>query len=86
MSITLFLIKTVQLTRFVIKIYSNNLDLNLDDEIATLLSQLENYSYPKQIISELLILYGVNLVEILDLSDNIILASSNILPDDIIYE
>lgn len=86
MSLTLFLVKTIQLTKFVVKIYSDNQDLNLDDEIATLLSQLESYVYPKQIISDILILYGVNLVEILDLDNNIILASSNILPDDIIYE
>lgn len=86
MSISLFLVKTVNLTKFNINIYGSNQELNLDDEIATILSQLESSEYPKEIISQILIIYGVNLVEILDKNDKIILASSNILPDDIIYE
>jgi len=85
-TIILFLIKTVDLTKFKINLYSTNEHINLDNEIATLLSKLENYNYPKEIISELLVLYGVNLVEVFDLNEQLILASSNILPDDIIYE
>lgn len=86
MTVSLFLVKTVQLTKYNINIYSSNQSLNLDDEIATILSQLEASKYPKEIISQLLIIYGVNLIEILDKNDEIILVSSNILPDDIIYE
>jgi hypothetical protein len=86
MNTILFLVKTVELSKFKIAIYSTNQNLNLDDEIATLFSKLETYNYPKDIISELLVLYGVNLVEVFDLNEQLILASSNILPDDIIYE
>ena len=82
----LFLIKTVELTNFNIYIYSPIDQLDIDAEIEALTPKLNEYQYPKEIISELLVLYGVNLIEVTNKNNQIILVSSNVLPEDIAYE
>lgn len=62
---------------FNIKIYSQNknLILNLNDIVLA--------ESPRQISDSLLAINGVNLIEVFDKTDNLLLISSNILPENI---
>lgn len=81
----IYLIKTLEITNFNIKIYSTNIDLNIDIAIDKMLSDILVAPYPRQISDLILSINGVNLIEIMDKDNNIILITSNILPENIIY-
>lgn len=81
----IYLVKTLEIPSFNIKIYSTNADLNIDSATDNILQDILVAPYPRQISDLFLSISGVTLIEILN-KDNIkVLVTSNILPEDLIY-
>lgn len=81
----IYLIKTLEITTFNLKMYSTDANLNIDSSIDKILPDILVAPYPRQISDLILSINGVVLIEIMDKDNNIILISSNILPENIIY-
>lgn len=81
----IYLIKNLEIPSYNIKIYSITSDLNIDLAIESLLNDVLVAPYPRQISDLILSINGVTLIEILDKDNNIILITSNILPEDLSY-
>jgi hypothetical protein len=80
-----YLIKNIETNKFYINIYSENNLLNIDIAINNILADMDQVPYPRQISDLILSINGVCLIEISDKNNNIILVTSNILPENITY-
>lgn len=81
----IYLIKSLEIPSFNIKIYSISSDLNIDTSIENILGDILVAPYPRQISDLILSINGVTLIEILNKDNSVILVTSNILPEDLSY-
>jgi hypothetical protein len=81
----IYLIKSLEIPNFNIKIYSTSSDLNIDSSIENILEDILVALYPRQISDLILSINGVTLIEILNKDNSVILVTSNILPEDLFY-
>jgi len=74
-------IKDVVLDNTKLNIYSTNAILNIDEQLSAISNELNSAQYPREISDMIISISGVSLLEISDLNDNILLITSNILPE-----
>jgi hypothetical protein len=83
MSSHIHLTNTFNTDNFIVKVYSSQHDVEFSSVIDALFNDLNSQQYPRGIIELLLAIDGVNMIRVFDKQDNLILTSSNILPEDI---
>jgi hypothetical protein len=82
----LHIAKIVQTDKYIIHIYTNDHNINIDNIIDPLIENINSQKYPRGIIESLLPLNGVSLLRIFDLDNVLILTASDVLPEEIDYE
>jgi hypothetical protein len=78
--------KTFETTKFIVEIYSDDHDINIDKILKPFMDIVNIQEYPRGIIETLLPLTGVHMIRVFDKNNILILAASDVLPEEIDYE